>query len=745
MRIAQITPGIMPIPPNGWGAVEKIIWEYKNNLEDKGCEVDVVYLDQAKDKEYDIVHIHMANLALLAAERGIPYIFSLHDHHVVHWGKGSDLYRQNLEAMKKSVISFCHAEFLVDFFDETDKLFYLPHGVNSEFFSPLDGSIKNGHRILCLANNGLAGDSSIDRKGFIPAIQAAKDLGMEITVAGPENNRKFFDHYPEIKNYNKLNLVFHNPGEDEILKLYRDHSIFINASSLEAGHPNLTILESIACGLPTIATYEGNKPIPGLLRCSVDKEDVREKILEAVKRYDELVLKTRESRSMWSWSRISGYLLDAYQMVLDIKKDLNFSETRKKHIDSLESAIKKSESSRVYFEPKVDLIHNFINGCYAEIKSNTTDEYTVEFWDADISELVYSAKLKSGHWAKPASQYYRNWEMIVKNNSGDVIKKYSIDLRGKRVLVSFESSSLGDNISWIPAVEEFRKKWDCEVYLSTFYNSLFIEKYPKIKFVSPGSVVNNIYAQYSIGYWFSENGYDWAKHPKDPFKYSLQDSCSAILGIKIEETVANIHIPERPPFVEGDYICIAPHSTAQAKYWNNPNGWQEVIDHYNSRGYKVLYVSKESPNDLGYSARTGQLSGFIDRSGLDLLDILNDIKHCKVFIGLGSGLSWAAWSLKKPVVLVSGFSDPYTEFTTNCERIINRSSCNSCWNRHYFNKGDWNWCPDQKGTERQFECTKSISSASVIEAIDKQIFKTSNYQKNNNYYGESNYFTARIG
>ena len=128
MIINQITPGIIPIPPNGWGAVEKIIWVYKQELEKLGHKVNIPYLNSVLSDNPDIVHIHMANLAVEAYNNNIPYIFSLHDHHVVHYGKGSYNYNINLEAIKKSVVSFCHAEYLVDYFDETDKLFFLSHG-----------------------------------------------------------------------------------------------------------------------------------------------------------------------------------------------------------------------------------------------------------------------------------------------------------------------------------------------------------------------------------------------------------------------------------------------------------------------------------------------------------------------------------------------------------------------------------------------------------------------------------------
>ena len=36
MKIINVTPGILPIPPNGWGAVEKIIWECHQNFIKKG-------------------------------------------------------------------------------------------------------------------------------------------------------------------------------------------------------------------------------------------------------------------------------------------------------------------------------------------------------------------------------------------------------------------------------------------------------------------------------------------------------------------------------------------------------------------------------------------------------------------------------------------------------------------------------------------------------------------------------------
>ena len=102
-----------------------------------------------------------------------------------------------------------------------------------------------------------------------------------------------------------------------------------------------------------------------------------------------------------------------------------------------------------------------------------------------------------------------------------------------------------------------------------------------------------------------------------------------------------------------------------------------------------------------------------------LENTINTIHHSEFFIGLSSGLSWLSWAIGKHVVMICNFSEDKHEFTTNCTRIVNKSVCNSCWNNpnFKFDKGDWYWCPINKGTENQFICQKSITSNMVINQI----------------------------
>lgn len=49
MKISIVGPGIMPIPPSGWGAVEILIWDSKNALEALGHQVQIINTKNAKD------------------------------------------------------------------------------------------------------------------------------------------------------------------------------------------------------------------------------------------------------------------------------------------------------------------------------------------------------------------------------------------------------------------------------------------------------------------------------------------------------------------------------------------------------------------------------------------------------------------------------------------------------------------------------------------------------------------------
>ncbi|MEG0825643.1 MAG: hypothetical protein RSG86_07835, partial [Oscillospiraceae bacterium] len=98
----------------------------------------------------------------------------------------------------------------------------------------------------------------------------------------------------------------------------------------------------------------------------------------------------------------------------------------------------------------------------------------------------------------------------------------------------------------------------------------------------------------------------------------------------------------------------------------------------------------------------------------------NLLRHASFFIGLPSGLSWLAWAARIPVVLISGFSLPNSEFYTPW-RVFNPHGCYGCWDDTSlnFDHHDFLWCPRHKNTDRQFECTRLITGAQVNGVINK--------------------------
>ena len=351
--------------------------------------------------------------------------------------------------------------------------------------------------------------------------------------------------------------------------------------------------------------------------------------------------------------------------------------------------------------PTFNINSHSVDGYFFELQSNFTTPFKIEIYD-DKENLIYNTELSSGMYSKLSRTYYTKWKTRLYLE--DLVFEHEFNLENSRVFIVFESSSLGDTIAWMPYCEEFRKKHNCHVIVSSFRNDMFKNLYPEIEFVERGAVVPNLKALYRLG-WF----YDKDKEPVLPSTIPLQKSTTNILGLDYKEIHSKIYFePKERPYPE-KYICIAPSSTAGCKLWNNPTGWLELTKYLSNKGYKVINVSKNG----------GNLNNVTKLKDTSIENTLNYIHHSEFFIGLSSGLSWLSWAIGKHVVMISNFTEYNHEFTSNCTRIVNNSVCNGCWNKPQFkfDKGDWDWCPEYKGTERQFECHKSITSEMVIKQI----------------------------
>jgi len=432
-----------------------------------------------------------------------------------------------------------------------------------------------------------------------------------------------------------------------------------------------------------------------------DTNEVVNSIQQIINNYEHYVVETKKIKEDFDWSVITRRLLNMYRVVNIIKKEYDSEETTKLLSDNIEN------TDRNDYTPDDNLRFNihFVNNPFFEILGDGDKDYRIEFYDGD--KLFYETYLKPNMWSKLSREYYTDWNIKVWDGD-NLVLDYKLNLSGKRVYIAFDSSSLGDNIAWIPYVLEFKKKHNCHVVVSTFWNKLFESQYPELEFVPPGGTVNNLIAMYKVG-WF----YDDKREPILPSIVPLQKTITNILGLEYQEIKTNINFTPGERLFPEKYVAIANESTAGLKLWNNPNGWRELVDYLKSKGYRVINVSKNGE----------WMEGVTKIKDTSIENTMNVIHHSEFFIGLSSGLSWLSWALGKHVVMISNFTEPDHEFTTNCTRITNPSSCNGCWNNPMFkfDKGDWNWCPEHKGTDRQFECHKSITPQMVINKIQHLI------------------------
>jgi autotransporter strand-loop-strand O-heptosyltransferase len=256
-------------------------------------------------------------------------------------------------------------------------------------------------------------------------------------------------------------------------------------------------------------------------------------------------------------------------------------------------------------------------------------------------------------------------------------------------------------MAWVPYFEEFRKKHECHVIASSWWNKVF--DYPEIEWAEPGSAHNDVYAAYEVGCFDG----DRFKNPRDWRTVRMQEIATDILGL--EYTEVKPQMKEVAPLYFGKkHFCFSEHSTMKAKLWNHDGGWQEVIDYLRSIGYQAVSISKEP---------TG-LNNVISCNNKPVEETIAAMNGADFYIGLGAGPSWLAWACGLPVVMISGFSESWCEYDNDYRIMPPEGICRGCFNDTSvkFDRG-WDWCPQNK----DYECTKEITAEKVIETINKLI------------------------
>ena len=342
--------------------------------------------------------------------------------------------------------------------------------------------------------------------------------------------------------------------------------------------------------------------------------------------------------------------------------------------------------------------------------------WRIELRDLDTGNIIFESR-RGGVFVNSAKRYFVRFRIEAwKDDASVFVHEY--DASDREVLIQFPVGTLGDIIAWFPYAVRFQEAHRCRLTcaLSGLLIPLFRDAYPQITFVTHDEVdPEKFYATYSMGLFFDDVDAAW--QPCDFRLVGLHKTAGYILGVDPEEFRPSIFIHDDTRPIAEPYVCIAAQSSSQAKYWNNPGGWREIVKFLKESGYRVICIDKQPFHGTGI-VWNHIPHGAEDMTGFSLEECARWLRHADFFVGLSSGLSWLAWTAETPVVLISGFSHPTTEFATPY-RVINYHACNGCWSdpKHRFDHHDFLWCPRHAGTPRQFECTRLITAEQVKAAI----------------------------
>jgi autotransporter strand-loop-strand O-heptosyltransferase len=364
--------------------------------------------------------------------------------------------------------------------------------------------------------------------------------------------------------------------------------------------------------------------------------------------------------------------------------------------------------------------YDFNYGCRVQLPELPEGQsWRIKLSDTETNNIIFDSVLRGGY-VQSSKKYFIPFRIEVWKNDVEVFK-HDLSFKNGPVLIQIPVGTLGDAIAWFPYVPMFQEKHGCKVTcgMSDVIIPLFEKVYPNVDFQSLSKIdASKYYASYRIGLYFD----DWeCTHQPVDFRYAgLHKTAAYILGVDPVEAPPKLDLKNSKRKIEEPYVCIATQSSTQCKYWNHPGGWIAIVKWLKESGYRVICIDRDPV--WGQGVTFNQIPhGCEDMTGpLPLMERAELLKHADFFVGLSSGLSWLAWAVGTPVVMISGFTHPNNEFYTP-HRVINYHTCNSCWNdpKHIFNHFDFFWCPRHKGTDRAYECTKLITVDHVKSVISR--------------------------
>ncbi len=329
---------MQPIPPTGYGAVERILADLRAALEAAGHEafvVNRVRRRRTRDEypfawelprllraeRYDVLHAHTPVVANRLAGIGSPYVYTSHSRHWYYREQWTHRWGYWLErrAVRRARAVIALTAPLAETMRDAVRpplppISVVPFGVDTARFAP-DWTARTGRRAL-----GVGVIAPFKR--WLVAAEALRGTGVTLSIAGPVVSAEYAERVRACGDH--VELLGEISGE-ELVRRYAESDFLVHPSAVEI--LSATVLEALSAGLPVL----GGTAVRGVVDEGVTGWGIPGDDLELARglreRAQELVAREEERRAMgeaarssaehrYAWPRIVAQHLEVYRAVI---------------------------------------------------------------------------------------------------------------------------------------------------------------------------------------------------------------------------------------------------------------------------------------------------------------------------------------------------------------------------------------------------------------------------------------------
>lgn len=260
MKVVLLGAGMIPIPPPGYGAVEKHVWNLSRALEARGHEVRIVnrvFGPRSKDEyrfalwarrevarePYDVLHVHTPGVATVFRTLGPrPFVYTTHSR---HWAGTRGLGERVGFFLERQAVARAEQVIAVSRLvaREIDRpTAVVPNGVEVARYAP-DPAARKGTRVLGIGEVA-------EHKRWHVAAMAVKDLPVELRIVGPIRDAAYASRV-EAAGGGKARLL--GPlSEDEMLAELAAADVLAHPSVSESF--GMAVVEGMSAALPVVCS-----------------------------------------------------------------------------------------------------------------------------------------------------------------------------------------------------------------------------------------------------------------------------------------------------------------------------------------------------------------------------------------------------------------------------------------------------------------------------------------------------------